>query len=79
MDSYDELENIKKFIADKKYDFPVLVGDSYLENVMKGATYVFPTTIFIDKQGKIPFVKRGNTGNLFEDFGWRIEDLKKDK
>ncbi len=78
IDTNDELEKVKKFIADKKYDFPVLLGDSYVSNVMSGGAFIFPTTVFIDKQGKIAFVKRGNTGNLFEDFGLRIENLKRD-
>ncbi len=79
MDFNDELGTVKKFIADKKYEFPVLLGDSYVGNVFKGSLYSFPTTVFIDKQGKVAFVKSGNTGNLFEDFGWRIEALKEDK
>ena len=77
MDTNDELETVKKFIADKKYEFPVLLGDSYTANIMFNGGIAFPTTLFIDKQGKIAFIKVSRTENLFEEFGWRIEELKK--
>ncbi|HEV7643160.1 MAG TPA: redoxin family protein [Pyrinomonadaceae bacterium] len=80
-DSRDDLMTVKKFIADRKYDFPVLMADSYAENLRKindgGETY--PTTLFVDKKGKISFLKVGNTGNLVEEFSLRIDILKQDK
>lgn len=79
-DFQDQLATVKKFMADKKYAFPVAMADSYLENQLKmtgGLTY--PTTFFVDKKGKISFVKTGNTGNLVEEFGMRIDILKQDK
>lgn len=79
MDTNDELETVKKFIADKKYEFPVLLGDSYAGNIMFDGNITFPTTLFIDKQGKIAFVKVSRTENLLDEFGWRIEVLKADK
>ncbi|MGI9035085.1 MAG: redoxin domain-containing protein, partial [Pyrinomonadaceae bacterium] len=79
MDTNDELETVKKFIADKKYEFPVLLGDSYTGNIMSNGNIVFPTTLFVDKQGKIAFTKTGSSDNLFDEFGWRIEALKADK
>jgi hypothetical protein len=39
----------------------------------------YPTTLFVDKQGKISFIKVGNTGNLVEEFSLRIDILKQDK
>ncbi len=80
-DSRDALVTVKKFIADRKYDFPVLMADSYSEELLKvndgAATY--PTTLFVDKKGKISFIKVGNTGNLVEEFSLRIDILKQDK
>jgi thiol-disulfide isomerase/thioredoxin len=80
-DSRDDLATVKKFIADRKYDFPVLIADSYGENLEKindGAAS-YPTTLFVDKKGKISFLKVGNTGNLVEEFSLRIDILKQDK
>ena len=71
--SGDELETVKNFMTSKKYDFPVLIDRDYVENINIKA---FPTTWFINKQGKIIFVKEGNTENLLEEFSWRIEELK---
>ena len=76
MDTNDELAVVRKFIADKKYDFPVLLGDSYTGNIMFDGGIAFPTTLFVDKSGKVSFVIVGNSENLLEEFGWRIDALK---
>ena len=60
MDTNDELEAVKKFIAGKKYEFPVLQGDSYTSNIMFDGNIAFPTTLFVDQQGKIAFTKTGS-------------------
>ena len=70
------LETIKKFMTGKKYDFAVLRDEKYLETVSLNA---FPTTWFIDRDGKISFVKIGSSDKLTEEFGWRIEELKKQR
>ncbi|MGI8470586.1 MAG: redoxin domain-containing protein [Pyrinomonadaceae bacterium] len=76
MDTSDELETVRKFIADKKYEFPVLIGDSYVSNIFFDNSVAFPTTLFVDKKGKVSFIKVGGSDNLLEEFGWRIEALK---
>jgi thiol-disulfide isomerase/thioredoxin len=80
-DSRDDPVTVKKFIADRKYDFPVLMADSYSENLRKihDGDETYPTTLFVDKKGKISFLKVGNTGNLVEEFSLRIDILKQDK
>lgn len=78
MDVEDELETVKKFIADKKYEFPVLMADSYKENMKFFGAITFPTTLFIGKRGKIEYLKIGNSPKLFEEFNWRIEALKEE-
>ena len=79
MDNNDELETVKKFMADKKYEFPVLLGDSYTGNIFFNGSIAYPTTLFISKQGKVEFIKVSNSPKLFEEFSWRIEALKADK
>ncbi len=80
-DIQDSLETVRKFIAERKYDFPVLVADSYNENLinLNSGMVSYPTTLFVDKKGKISFIKVGNTGNLVEEFSMRIDILKQDK
>ncbi len=68
------LETIKKFMTDKKYDFAVLRDENYLQTVSINA---FPTTWFINREGKISYVKIGSSDKLLEEFSWRIEELRK--
>ncbi|HXG83370.1 MAG TPA: redoxin domain-containing protein [Pyrinomonadaceae bacterium] len=65
---------VKKFMTDKKFDFVVLRDADYLDAAGVNA---FPTTWFIDRDGKISFVQIGNNGKLLEESVWRIEELKK--
>lgn len=69
-----DLKLVKKFMFDRKYDFAVLQDENYLETIEIDA---FPTTWFIDRDGKISFVKIGVSDKLLEEFSWRIEELKK--
>ncbi len=80
IDQGDKLEDVKKFMTERKLTIPVLMNDSYLDKTpqfSKGGA--FPTTFFIDKNGKVAFVKTGNSGNLVEEFSWRVDILKADK
>ncbi|MCI0488312.1 MAG: redoxin domain-containing protein [Blastocatellia bacterium] len=56
-----------------KYDFAVLFDDGYVNKV---AVQSFPTTWFIDREGRKAFVKVGWSEKLFEEFTWRIEALR---
>lgn len=69
----DDLENVKKFMSEKKYEFSVLMGENYLSQV---GVNIYPTTWFVDKSGKIVYVKIGNSPKLLEEFVWRIEALR---
>ncbi len=73
IDSDDDLKKVKKFMADNKYNFTVLQNGNYLETTDINA---FPTTWFINREGRIEFVKVGTSVKLLEEFGWRIEELK---
>ena len=74
IDDNDDLAKLKKFMIDKKFDFPVLRAGNYLED---NSINAFPTTWFIDRQGKIIYVQVGGNNKLLEEFGWRIEEMKK--
>ncbi len=77
LDQGDTLEVVKKFMADKKYSMPVMVNDGYIDKTPQFSNGgAFPTTLFIDKNGKVAFVKVGNSSNLVEEFSWRVDLLK---
>ncbi|MDQ6786898.1 MAG: redoxin domain-containing protein [Acidobacteriota bacterium] len=70
----ENLETLKNFMTAKKYDFTVLRDENYLQAVGINA---FPTTWFVDRDGKISFIKIGSSDKLLEEFTWRIEELRK--
>ena len=53
--------------------FAVLLDDGYLDEV---DLHRFPTTWFIDRQGRIAFIKEAWSESLVEEFGWRVEALR---
>ena len=73
IDHLDTLDAVKKFMAEKKYSFPVLreEGD-YVEHA--GVTG-FPTTWFVDRDGKEVFSKSGASRRLLDEFSWRVESM----
>ncbi len=74
IDDNDEIAKLKQFISGKKFDFPVLRAEKYLEDNNINA---FPTTWFIDQQGKIVYTQIGGNDKLLEEFIWRTEEMKK--
>ncbi len=69
----DDLAKVQKFMNDRKFGFPVLRDDHYLDDAGIG---VFPTTWFISRDGKIIY-ETNFSDKLVEEFSWRIEELKK--
>ena len=63
---------VRRWMREKKYDFGVLVDDRYAHKVVK----VYPTTWFLDPEGRIAFEKNGWSEDLVEEFSWRIEALR---
>jgi thiol-disulfide isomerase/thioredoxin/tetratricopeptide (TPR) repeat protein len=75
INSLEDAELVKKFVADKKFVLPLLLSENYTVN---NAVFNLPTTWFIDKQGKIAYSKSGySTAGILEEFGWRIDELLK--
>jgi thiol-disulfide isomerase/thioredoxin/Flp pilus assembly protein TadD len=67
-------DDVRTWMTKHKYDFPVLLDDGY---VSKAGIHAFPTTWFVDPTGRIDFVKVGWSESLAEEFGWRVEALRK--
>jgi thiol-disulfide isomerase/thioredoxin len=65
-------EKVRKWMRSKQFDFTVLNDGGFAERQRVKA---WPTTWFIDPQGRIAFKKEGWTEHLLEEFGWRIDAL----
>ena len=68
----ESVEKVKKWMAEKKYAFPVLLDEAFATKHVR----VFPTTWFIDGKGELAFEKLGWSEKLVEEFSWRIEALR---
>ncbi len=66
-------DQVREWMAEKEYDFPILLDEGY---VSEADVTAFPTTWFVDPEGRIVFSKRGWSEALVEEFGWRVEALR---
>jgi thiol-disulfide isomerase/thioredoxin len=64
---------VKPWMAQKTYTFPVLIDDGYVNKI---GLHAFPTTWFVDVQGRKVFEKVGWSEKLLEEFSWRIEAIR---
>ena len=69
-----DLAELREWMAKRKLTIPTLFDDGYVSKIAKVS--VFPTTWFIDKEGKLQFTAIGNTGALVEEWSWRLEATK---
>ena len=67
-------DDVLPWVRQKKFTFPVLLDDQYVTKV--GIT-AFPTTWFLDQDGRKVLEKVGWSQELLEEFTWRIEALRK--
>ncbi len=65
-------DQVRKWMRSKKFDFPVLLDNGFSK---KEKVRAWPTTWFIDPQGRMAFKKEGWTEHLLEEFSWRIDAL----
>ena len=68
-----DVDKVREWMATKKFDFPVLLDDGWLSHI---GLHSFPTTWFLDRNGRIAFTKVGWSEKLLDEFTWRIEALK---
>jgi hypothetical protein len=54
--------------------FPVLLDQQYVSD--KAGIHSFPTTWFLDQQGRKAFETVGASEKLLEEFSWRIDALR---
>lgn len=75
IDNDQSVETVRDFMTARKLDFPVLLDDGYVNTARVNA---FPTTWFIDRQGRIAFEHKGTSDVVFEEFVWRVDLLLRD-
>jgi tetratricopeptide (TPR) repeat protein len=75
IDNDQNPNDVPPWMAQKKFNFPVLLDDGFVGT--KAGITAFPTTWFLDREGRLAFVKQGWSEKLVEEFGWRIEAIKK--
>jgi thiol-disulfide isomerase/thioredoxin/TolA-binding protein len=68
-------KKVPKWMKTNGYSFPVLLDNGFIDRAKKDIA-AFPTTWFLDANGRVAFVKSGSIHNLVEEFSWRIEALK---
>lgn len=67
------LDDVREWMTKREYDFTVLWDDGYVDKV---GVHLFPTTWFVDPEGKIVFIKAGWSESLAEEFAWRVEAMR---
>ena len=73
----DDAAKVQKWMKENKFNFSVLLENNAYNKQAEIRNY--PTSWFLDKQGRIAYIKRGYTKELVDEFSWRIEDLKANK
>jgi thiol-disulfide isomerase/thioredoxin/tetratricopeptide (TPR) repeat protein len=69
-----DLGELRDWMAKRKLTIPTLFDDGYVG--MTAQIHAFPTTWFIDRDGKLQFSAIGNTGALVEEWSWRLEAMR---
>jgi len=65
--------DVPPWMKQKGYTFPVLIDSGYVDKVN---VHAFPTTWFLDREGRKVFEKVGWSEKLLEEFSWRIEAIR---
>jgi thiol-disulfide isomerase/thioredoxin len=74
IDNDRDVDELRAWLKQRGYDFPVLIDDGYVAQHVR----IWPTTFFVDRHGRIASVKTGWSEALVEEFGWRIEILRRE-
>ena len=65
--------DVPLWMKEHGYTFPVLLENGY---ITKARIEVFPTSWFLDGEGRKVFEKVGFTEKLFDEFGSRVESMR---
>jgi thiol-disulfide isomerase/thioredoxin len=67
-----DLDITRDFMEEKGYDFPVIFDEGL---VRMANIWAFPTTLFVDREGRIVFSYLGASLHLVDEYTWRVEAL----
>jgi len=70
IDNDQNPSDVPPWMKQRGFTFPVLLDDGY---VTKVGVHAFPTTWFLDREGRKVFEKVGWSEKLLEEFSWRVE------
>jgi tetratricopeptide (TPR) repeat protein len=73
IDNDDNPGDVPPWMKQRGFTFPVLFDDGY---VTKVGVHGFPTTWFLDREGRKVFEKVGWSEKLLEEFSWRVEAIR---
>jgi thiol-disulfide isomerase/thioredoxin len=65
---------VARFVETTHLLVPVLLDDDYVD---RARVHLFPTTWFLDRAGRIVFKREGWKPQLGEEFGWRVDMLRR--
>jgi thiol-disulfide isomerase/thioredoxin len=68
----NDLDTTRDFMKEKGYDFPVIFDEGLVRLAHISA---FPTTLFVDRDGRIVFSYVGASLWLVDEYTWRVEAL----
>lgn len=66
-------DRLAAWLADRGLRFEVLLGERW---AIESKVRSFPTTLFVDPQGRVVFVQESISERLVEEFTWRIEAMR---
>jgi thiol-disulfide isomerase/thioredoxin len=73
IDNDPNTDALREWMTKKGYTFTTLLDDGYLG---RAGIHAYPTTWFVDANGRVVFEKTGWSEKLVEEFGWRIDMLR---
>ncbi len=68
-----DIEEVIEWMTGREFTFPVLRDDGYVGGAGINA---FPTTWFLDTEGRIVFEKTGWSQEVAQEFSWRVEAIR---
>jgi tetratricopeptide (TPR) repeat protein/peroxiredoxin len=67
-------ETARRWMKEKKFEYSVLLDDGYV--IPRAGVSRFPTSWFLDREGRLVFEHKGASQDLIEEFSWRVESLR---
>lgn len=69
-----ERDEVNAWMRERGYNFDVLLAGDYCEESKVNS---FPTLWVLDRDGKLAYSRSGGVQRLREEFGWRVESLRR--